>query len=227
MNERGILYVVATPLGNLEDITLRALRILRDEVSLIAAEDTRHSRKLLSHYQISTPLISYFEANEPIRIPLLLEKLQQGVSIALISDAGTPGISDPGYRLVKAAREQHIAVIPIPGPTALIAALSVSGLPTDRFVFEGFLPTRGGKRKRRLEALREEERTIILYESPYRILSLLETLQSWGDRRVVIAREMTKVFEEFLFGSIPEVLATLQQRKIQGEFTVIVEGAHL
>ncbi len=227
MNERGILYVVATPLGNLEDITLRALRILREEVSLIAAEDTRHSRKLLSHYQISTPLISYFEANEAIRIPLLLEKLQQGVSIALVSDAGTPGISDPGYRLVKAAREQHIPVIPIPGPTALIAALSVSGLPTDRFVFEGFLPARGGKRKRRLEALREEERTIILYESPYRILSLLETLQSWGDRRVVIAREMTKVFEEFLSGSIPEVLATLQQRKIQGEFTVIVEGAHL
>lgn len=227
MSETGILYVVATPLGNLEDITLRALRILRDEVSLIAAEDTRHSRKLLSHYQISTPLISYFEANEAIRIPLLLEKLQQGVSIALVSDAGTPGISDPGYRLVKAAREQHIAVIPIPGPTALIAALSVSGLPTDRFVFEGFLPARGGKRKRRLEALREEERTIILYESPYRILSLLETLQSWGDRRVVIAREMTKVFEEFLSGSIPEVLATLQQRKIQGEFTIVVEGAHL
>jgi 16S rRNA (cytidine1402-2'-O)-methyltransferase len=221
----GTLYIVATPIGNLEDITLRALRILR-EVDLIAAEDTRHSRKLLTHFGISQQLTSYFDHNKNIKGALILDKLRDGMSVALISDAGTPCISDPGYQLVRDAVNSGITVIPIPGPCAAVAALSASGLPTDSFTFEGFLPNRSGKRREKLLKLKDESRVLIFYEAPTRIVaSLGDILETMGDREVVVAREVTKVYEEFLRGRISHVLERLSERKIKGEIVLMLAPA--
>ncbi len=223
----GILYIVATPIGNLQDISLRAIEILQN-VSCIAAEDTRYSKHLLQHLAITTPLISLHEHNEETRASQLIGRLQQGESIALISDAGTPLISDPGYILVKQVKNAGISVVPIPGPCALIAALSVSGLPTDRFVFEGFLPSKIKLRKERLEALQSESRTLIFYEAPHRILESLQTMQQvFGrDRQMVLARELTKLFETVQSGSIGEIVDWVMQDENQqrGEMIVLVEG---
>lgn len=218
----GTLYIIATPIGNLEDITLRALRILKD-VDLIAAEDTRHSRKLLSHFGISKPLTSYFDHNKNIKGALILDKLRNGMSVALISDAGTPCISDPGYQLVRDAVREGIAVVPIPGPCAAVSALSASGLPTDSFTFEGFLPNRVGKRREKLGRLKDESRVLIFYEAPTRLVSSLsDILEIMGDREVVLAREVTKVYEEFLRGPLSHVMESLKERQIKGEIVVIL-----
>lgn len=219
------LYIVGTPIGNLEDITFRAVRILRS-VDLIAAEDTRHTGKLLHHFQITAPQISYHEHNRNSRIPELIEKLQQGGAIALVTDAGIPGISDPGYQLIKACVEAEIQVVPIPGPSAAITALSASGLPTDKFVFEGFLPVKGKDRSDRLELLQSESRTLIFYEAPHR---LRQTLQDLADalgtqRQIVLARELTKLYEEFWRGDIEEAIAHYNKREPQGEYTLVVAG---
>jgi 16S rRNA (cytidine1402-2'-O)-methyltransferase len=220
----GVLYVIATPIGNLEDITLRALRVLK-EVDLIAAEDTRHTKKLLSHYGVSTPLTSYYDQIETSKAPALIEQLQAGKTIALVSDAGTPGISDPGYRLVKGAAEAGIAVVPVPGPSTLTALLSVGGLPTDRFVFEGFIPAKKGQRQKALQLLKQEERTLVFFESPYRLLDLLIDLDEiFGDRQVVVGRELTKMFEEMLRGSVRELRTSLHGREIKGEVALLIEG---
>jgi 16S rRNA (cytidine1402-2'-O)-methyltransferase len=223
--EVGTLYIVATPIGNLEDITLRALRIL-GEVDVIAAEDTRHTRKLLTHHGISQPLVSYHEHNKQRQTPYILALLQEGKSIALVTDAGTPGISDPGYSLLQTLIAHAIPVVPIPGPTAVIAALSVAGLPTDRFVFEGFLPPKGGKRRQRLAAWCDESRTIVVYESPYRLVRLIEDIVTHlgSERRVVVARELTKHFEEVMRGTAAELREALQGRTIRGECTVVIAG---
>jgi 16S rRNA (cytidine1402-2'-O)-methyltransferase len=218
------LYIVATPIGNLEDITLRALRVLK-EVDVIAAEDTRHTKKLLSHYGITTPLTSYYDHIEASKAPALLAQLQAGKTIALVSDAGTPGIADPGYRLVKGAAEAGITVVPIPGPSTLTALLSVGGLPTDRFAFEGFLPAKSGQRRKTLARLKQEERTLVFFESPHRLLDLLADLEeSWGDRQIVIGRELTKLFEEVLRGTVSELRALLHGREIKGEVALLVAG---
>lgn len=220
----GALYVVATPIGNLEDVTVRALRVLR-EVDLIAAEDTRHTRKLLAHYDVPTRLTSYHDHAEAAKTPKLIDRLHAGKNVALVSDAGTPGISDPGYRLVNAAAEAGIRVVPVPGPSMVTALLSVGGLPTDRFAFEGFLPARQSRRRRMLHALRHEPRTLVLYESPHRLLDCLDdVVAELGDRRVVIGREVTKQFEEILRGPINEVAATLGNRPVKGEVALLVEG---
>jgi 16S rRNA (cytidine1402-2'-O)-methyltransferase len=223
--EPGTLYIVATPIGNLEDITLRALRTLA-AVDMIAAEDTRRTRHLLTHHGISRPLVSYHDHNKVKQAPRLLAMLQERQSLALVTDAGTPGISDPAYYLLQAVLPHAIPVVPIPGVTAAITALSVAGLPTDRFVFEGFLPIKSGRRQQRLEALRDEPRTMIFYESPHRLLKLLQELNDHfgADRRVVIGRELTKRFEEILRGTASSLLAELGSRSIRGEFTVIVDG---
>jgi 16S rRNA (cytidine1402-2'-O)-methyltransferase len=208
---KGILYIVSTPIGNMDDITLRALKILRD-VDLIAAEDTRRTRKILSRFDIHTPLVSYFEHNELKKLDKLLSHMERGKEIALVSDAGTPGISDPGYRLIQQAIEWRIPVIPIPGPSAVIAALSISGLPTDSFYFAGFLPKKG-------------DATSILYESPHRLMKTLENLlEVCGDRQIVVTRELTKAFEEAIRGRISEVINTLKDRKIRGELTIVLAG---
>jgi 16S rRNA (cytidine1402-2'-O)-methyltransferase len=226
LTEVGTLYIVATPIGNLEDITLRALRIL-GEVDMIVAEDTRHTRKLLTHHGISRPLLSYHEHNKYKQAPHILALLQEGQRIALVTDAGTPGISDPGYYLLQLLIEHDISIVPIPGPTAVIAALSVAGLPTDRFVFEGFLPPKGGKRRRRLEALRDEPRSVVIYESPYRLLRLLDEIATHlgADRRLVVTRELTKRFEEVKRGTALELLDMMQGRTIRGECTVVIAGS--
>jgi len=222
----GTLYIVSTPIGNLEDITHRAVKVL-GEAGLIAAEDTRTTRVLLDHYGIRTPMTSYFSYNEKKRTPELIEKLLAGVSIALVSDAGTPGISDPAHRIVLAALEQSIPVVPIPGPTAFVSALIVSGLPTDHFVFEGFLPVKKG-RKTKLESLRNEPRTIILYESPHRVMkTLTEIYEVLGDRQVVVARELTKKFEEIVRGPLSLVLNLLSAKKPRGEYVLILSGSQL
>lgn len=220
----GILYIVATPIGNLEDITLRAIRILK-EVDLIACEDTRHTRKLLSHFQIQKPLISYFEHNKLERGGEILKRLESGENVALVSDAGTPGISDPGYNLVKAAVDKGISVVPIPGPSGVVAALSASGLPTDRFLFAGFLPPKEGKKRRLLESLKEEAGTLIFYESPFRVRKTLALLRDvLGDRRAVLAHELTKIHEGLLRGRLGEL--SLRENEIieKGEWIVLVEG---
>ena len=223
-NVAGTLYIIATPIGNLEDITLRALRVLK-EVDLIAAEDTRHTRKLLAHYEIATPLTSYHDYIEASKAPVLVEGLQSGKNIALVSDAGTPCISDPGYRVVKGAAEAGIAVVPIPGPSMLTALLSVGGLPTDRFAFEGFLPAKKSQRQKILQELQREERTLVFYESPHRLVSTLTDLEGiFGDRQVVIGREFTKKFEEIRRGKVRTVLADLQGRQIKGEVALLVSG---
>jgi 16S rRNA (cytidine1402-2'-O)-methyltransferase len=222
-NVGGTLFLVATPIGNLEDITYRAVRVL-GSVDLIAAEDTRKTKILLDHYNINKPMISYYSYNEKGRAPQLIEKLLAGQSIALVSDAGTPGISDPAYRVVHQALEQDLPVVPIPGPAACIAALIVSGLPTDRFVFEGFLPQKKG-RKTKFESLKSESRTIILYESPHRILkTLADVVTFFGNRRIVVARELTKKFEEIVRGNAEFVLAQLEKKAPRGEYVVIIEG---
>lgn len=221
----GTLYVVATPIGNLEDVTLRALRILK-EVDLIAAEDTRHTKKLLTHYGVTTPLTSYYDQIEANKAPVLITQLQAGKTIALVSDAGTPGIADPGYRLVKGAVEAGIPVIPIPGPSTVTALLSASGLPTDRFVFEGFLPAKPAQRRKTLQRLKQEERTLIFFESPHRLGDTLKDIEDiLGSRPMVIGRELTKMHEEVLRGFAPELRAQLQTRDIKGEVALLVGGA--
>jgi len=221
----GVLYIVATPIGNLEDITLRAIRVLK-EADAIAAEDTRHTQKLLSKFDIHTPLTSYHDHNKEEKAPVLVSRLLEGKSIALVSDAGTPGISDPGYFLINLAIDQKVPVVPIPGATAAIAALSVSGLPTDRFVFEGFLPSKHTARMKRLTELAKEERTLIFYEAPHRIMQALEDMQTvLGDRKAVLTRELTKVHEQVLRGRIPDVRKQLEAGSMKGEFTIIVEAA--
>ena len=220
----GTLYIVATPIGNLEDITLRALRILK-EVDLIAAEDTRHTRKLLDHYGIDKPLTSCHEHNEKTKARDLVARLERGENVALVSDAGTPTLSDPGYRLVRQAVEAGVNVVPVPGPSALTAALGASGLPTDRFVFEGFLPAKKGERRKRLNKLREETRTLVFYEAPHRIKeSLADLLEILGDRELVLGREITKVYEEFIRGRLSEVIVQAEHRELRGEITLVVTG---
>jgi 16S rRNA (cytidine1402-2'-O)-methyltransferase len=218
------LYIVATPIGNLEDITLRAIRTLK-EVDIIAAEDTRHTQTLLRHFSINTPLTSYHEHNERAKTGQLVARLERGESVALVSDAGTPGISDPGYRLVLEATRRGIRVVPIPGPSALIAALSVSGLPTDGFNFRGFLPARKRERRSKLQELRLERYSIVVYETPHRLKESLDDIREiFGDRRMVMGREITKLHEEFLRGRISEVIAEVSRREIRGEVAVIIEG---
>lgn len=221
----GVLYIVSTPIGNLEDVTLRALRVLK-EVDLIAAEDTRHTRRLLTHYEIGTPTTSYFEGNQIQKGERLVARLKTGDSIALVSDAGTPTISDPGYRLLAQCIEAGIPIIPIPGPSACIAAASVAGLPLHNFVFEGFLSPKSGRRKRQLTDLRGEKRTLIFYESPHRIIRFLgDVLEVFGDRQVAIARELTKKFEEIFRGKVTEAIKKLQQTPPRGEFTIVIAGS--
>ncbi|TVP68117.1 MAG: 16S rRNA (cytidine(1402)-2'-O)-methyltransferase [Leptolyngbya sp. LCM1.Bin17] len=223
----GHLYVVGTPLGNLEDMTFRAVRLLQ-AVDLIAAEDTRHTAKLLQHFAIATPQLSYHEHNRHSRIGELLNLLQgQHKAIALVSDAGMPGISDPGQELIAACVQAGVPVLPIPGPTAAITALCVSGLPSDRFVFEGFLPLKGSHRASRLEALQPETRTIILYEAPHRLLKTLTDLAHslGGDRPISLGRELTKRFEEIWHGTLEDAIATYQAQAPKGEFTLVVQGA--
>lgn len=221
----GTLYLVATPIGNLEDITLRALRTLR-ECSVIAAEDTRHSGQLLKHFGISKPLLSYFQFNEAKRSEEILERLKRGEKVALITDAGTPGISDPGERVVKAALAAGYRVESVPGACALITALTASGLAADEFHFIGFLPHKSGQRRKQLERLKSFSGTLVLYESPYRIAKLLGELKEiFAERQIVLARELTKKFEEFVRGTPGELLALLQKRNLKGEFVVLVEGA--
>jgi 16S rRNA (cytidine1402-2'-O)-methyltransferase len=219
------LYVVSTPIGNLADMTNRAVEVLKS-VDLIACEDTRHSGLLLQHYHIRNRLTSYHEYNKVSRTPELLTQLQQGRRIALITDAGTPGISDPGFYLIRAAVRAGVAVIPVPGASALLAGLVVSGLPSDRFAFEGFLPKRDGRRRKRLAALKTEQRTTVYCEAARRAKRLLEEmLELWGDREVVVCRELTKRFEEVLRGKLTEVLAKIGERELKGETVVVVAGA--
>lgn len=223
----GKLYLVGTPIGNLEDITLRAIRILQS-VDLIAAEDTRRTGKLLQHLSISTPQISYNEHNYYSRISELINRLQQGTNLALVTDAGMPSISDPGVELVQAAIAHQITVIPIPGGTAVISALAASGLPTDRFIFEGFLPLKQSDRQARLESLRNETKTIVLYEAPHRILKTLKDLATVvGDtREIVLARELTKIHEEFWRGNIGKAIDLYSnERQPKGEYTLVIKGA--
>ncbi|MEW6511635.1 MAG: 16S rRNA (cytidine(1402)-2'-O)-methyltransferase [Bacteroidota bacterium] len=220
---KGALYIVSTPIGNLDDITVRATKIL-GAVDVIAAEDTRTTGVLLDRLGIRKPLVSYFSQNEKRRIPGLLARLKAGEAIGLVTDAGTPGISDPAYALIRGAVAAGIPVIPVPGASALLAALVMSGLPTDRFVFEGFLPMKKG-RKTRLETLAREERTMIIYESPHRILRTLEdVLAVMGDRHVAVAREITKKFEESLRGPVSEVVHTLRSREPRGEYVLVIAG---
>ncbi len=221
----GTLYLVATPIGNLEDITLRALRVLRD-CDVVAAEDTRHTGQLLKYFGIAKPLLSCFQFNEARRSEEILQRLQRGERVALVTDAGSPGISDPGERVVKAAIDAGFRVEPVPGPSALVAALTASGLPTDEFHFVGFLPHKSGQRRRILESLKTVHGTLALYESPFRITKLLGELQAiFPDRRVVLAREVTKKFEEFLRGTPAELLALAQKRPLKGEFVVLISPA--
>ena len=216
----GTLHLVATPIGNLEDITLRALRVLK-EIDLVACEDTRHTRKLLTHYQISKPTLSYHEHNERERAAELIEKLEAGMNIALVSDAGTPLISDPGFRLVREAIARHIRVVPIPGASALITALAASGLPTVEFVFAGFLPARRAARRARLQELSGINATLILYEAPHRIRETIKDARDvLGDRACVIARELTKLHEEFVRGSLSEV--EVAEGTARGEIVLVI-----
>ena len=221
----GTLYVVATPLGNLEDITLRALRVLK-EVDCIAAEDTRHSRTLLAHYGIGTKVTSYHDHVERERAPRLVERLKAGEDIALISDAGTPGIADPGYRLVRAAIEAGLRVVPIPGPSVVIAGLSVAGVPTDRFTFEGFVPAKSAARRTFFERLRGEPRTVVCFEAGRRLAAALHDLAAvMGDRPLVIAREVTKLFEDFVRGDAATLAARAADLTARGEVTLFIAPA--
>lgn len=220
----GRLYLVATPIGNLEDITLRALRILKG-VDLIACEDTRRTRKLLAHYGIGKRLTSYYDYNKEKKASGLVKSLLEGKSIALVSDAGTPGISDPAFYLVRLAIKEGIEITPIPGPNAALSALISSGLPTDRFAFEGFLPSKPGPRRRRLEDLANERRTLIFYESPHRLLATLQDMQTvFGNRKTALAKELTKRFEGIIRGTLNELIPQLPRGKVKGEWVILVEG---
>lgn len=221
--QRGALYIVPTPIGNLDDITLRALKVLAG-VDLIAAEDTRTTKFLLDHYNIQKPLLSFFSHNEQLRIPQIIDTLLEGNAVALVSDAGTPGISDPAHSMITAAIEQGITIVPLPGATACIPALVVSGLPTHAFVFEGFLPHKKG-RKTALELLQHETRTIVLYESPHRLIKTLSELyDSLGDRRAVVVRELTKKFEEVVRGTLHTLVEHFTTHPVKGEFVIVIEG---
>jgi len=223
-SDKGILYIVATPIGNLEDVTYRAVRILK-EVHLIAAEDTRRTAKLLRAYAIETPVTSLYDQNERRKSMYLINKLKEGLNVAYVSDAGTPGISDPGYELVRQAILHDIRIIPVPGVSAVITALSVSGLPTDAFIFYGFLPSRAMKRKALLTSIVNEEKTLVFYESPKRLVSTLQDMENvFGDRKIVVLRELTKVFEEIFRDTISHVIGALEGRGIRGEVTLIVAG---
>jgi 16S rRNA (cytidine1402-2'-O)-methyltransferase len=219
------LYIVGTPLGNLEDMTFRAIKTLQS-VDLIAAEDTRHTGKLLQHFQIKTPQISYHDHNRHSRTADLINRLQQGTSIALVTDAGMPGISDPGYELVKACAELGIPIVPIPGATAAMTALSASGLKSDRFVFEGFLPAKESERRSHLQTLVTDERSLIFYEAPHRVQKTLQDILTvLGDRQIVLARELTKMHEEFWRGTVKAAIEHYSTHEPKGEFTLIVSGA--
>lgn len=224
--DSGILYITATPMGNLEDMTFRAVRILK-EADLIAAEDTRHSKRLLSHYGITTPCISCHEHNESQRAPQLIKRLEQGETIALITDAGTPCISDPGYVLVREASAKGIQVLPIPGCSAAVAGLSVAGLPTDQFAFHGFLPKKQGRRTKALEAVKTDPATLIFYESPRRVITLIAHIKEvLGDRPACLAREITKRHEEYIRGPLSQILEELEGREsVKGECALFVQGA--
>lgn len=220
----GTLHVVATPIGNLEDTTFRAVRVLK-EADVIAAEDTRHTRNLMNHFGIGGTVISYHDHNKEEKAPVLVQRLREGLSVALVCDAGTPGIADPGYYLINSCIQAGITVSPVPGPSAFLAALSVSGLPTDAFVFEGYLPKKKTARLKRLEALREDPRTLILYESPHRLPACLaDLLEVFGDRRTVVSRELTKAYEEILRGRLSGLADRMMNRSIRGEITLVVEG---
>jgi 16S rRNA (cytidine1402-2'-O)-methyltransferase len=222
--EQGRLYIVSTPIGNMEDITLRALRILK-EVDLIAAEDTRRTGLLLKHFGIQAPLTSYFEGNELKKRDFILAKLKEGKKVALVSDAGTPGISDPGFRLIQLAIESQLPIVPIPGSSAVITALSVSGLPTDAFLFKGFLPHKSKKRRDLLKELEHMRETLIFYESPHRISEALrDILEILGDREIVLTRELTKVYEEIIRGKVSEILNQVGDRRLKGEITLVISG---
>ncbi|MBC8346749.1 MAG: 16S rRNA (cytidine(1402)-2'-O)-methyltransferase [Candidatus Marinimicrobia bacterium] len=221
MTEIGVLYIVSTPIGNLEDITLRAIRTLK-EASLIAAEDTRLTRKLLTHYEISTPTVSYYEHNRFTRIPKIIDHLNTGKDVAVVTDAGTPGISDPAYKLIRAAIESGSRIEAIPGPSASITALTASGLPTDRFIFEGFLPHKKG-RKAKLTRLSAIEATVIFYESPKRIVrTLKDILEFMGDRPAVIGRELTKLHEEMIRGNVSKLISHFTHKAPRGEFVIMI-----
>ena len=225
MPAAGTLYVVSTPIGNLEDITLRALRVLK-EVDVIAAEDTRRTRNLLTHFGISNRLVSYYDAVEARRAPALVARLRGGESIALVSDAGTPGLSDPGHRLVTAAAEAGLAVVPIPGASALTTVLAAAGLPSERFVFEGFLPARRAGRERRLAELRAEERTLVFFEAPHRLAKTLAALVAvFGDRPAVLGRELTKRYEEIRRSTLSDLCEAVADITVRGEVTLVVGGA--
>jgi 16S rRNA (cytidine1402-2'-O)-methyltransferase len=222
--EKGTLYIVSTPIGNMEDITLRALRILK-EVDLIAAEDTRRTGLLLKHFGIQASLTSYFEGNELKKREFILTKLKEGKKVALVSDAGTPGISDPGFRLIQLAIENQLPIVPIPGSSAVITALSVSGLPTDAFLFKGFLPHKSKKRRDLLKELENVRETLIFYESPHRITETLQDiLEILGDREIVLSRELTKVYEEIIRGKASEILNQVGDRALKGEITLVISG---
>jgi 16S rRNA (cytidine1402-2'-O)-methyltransferase len=223
--QKGILYIVSTPIGNLEDITLRAIRILK-EVRLIGAEDTRRTKILLDAYGIDTPLTSLHDRNELKKSVHLIARLNEGMDIAYVSDAGTPGISDPGYIFVKQAISESIRVVPVPGPVAAIAALNVSGLPMDSFVFFAFLPSRHGKRRQMLESIKEESKTMVFYESPNRLVAALQDINEiLGDRQIAVSRELTKIYEETLRGTASEISESVQGKKIKGEITLVISGA--
>ncbi|MBU1169820.1 MAG: 16S rRNA (cytidine(1402)-2'-O)-methyltransferase [Proteobacteria bacterium] len=226
MAPKGVLYIVATPIGNLDDITLRALNVLKS-VDIIAAEDTRHTVKLLSRYSIKKHLFSFHDHNERDRMDILLSKIKEGNSVALVSDAGTPSVSDPGFRLVREAASQGLTIVPVPGVSAAVTALCASGLPTDAFVFLGFPPRKKGKRIEFLSDLKDEKKTLIFYESPHRIIQFIdEAIDILGPREAVLAREMTKIHEEFIRGSFEDIKGSLSRREqIRGECTLIVSGA--
>lgn len=220
----GRLYIVSTPIGNLEDMTLRALRVL-SQVDLIASEDTRHTGMLLQQYEVHNKLTSYHDHNKEKKTPKLIELLKSGNEIAMVSDAGTPGISDPAFYLVRAAVREGIEVVPVPGPSAFLAALVVSGLPTDSFVFEGYLPQKQPRRLKKLEGLKEENRTIIFYESRHRLKQVVtDILQTFGDRQMVLARELTKKFEEVTRGKTSQILGHISSQGVRGEFVILVAG---
>jgi 16S rRNA (cytidine1402-2'-O)-methyltransferase len=228
-SQTGCLYLVATPIGNLEDITLRAIRVLK-EADLIACEDTRQTQKLLQHFSIHKEMVSYHSHNELTRAPELVIQLEQGAQVALVSDAGTPVVSDPGHRLVVLSLRHHIPVVPIPGPSAFVAALAASGLPSDEFLFVGFLPPRSGARRKKLDALKDEPRALVLYEAPHRLAETLEDAADiLGTRHAVVAREVTKIHEEFLRGTLAELRDAAKERAPRGEITLMIgppeEGA--
>jgi len=219
------LYIVATPIGNLGDISLRALEILKS-VDTIVAEDTRHTQKLLTHFDIHKPLLSYFEHNELIRIPQIIAQLNEGRSMALVSDAGTPGISDPGFKLIREAIAQGVSVVPVPGASALTAVISAAGLPTNMFTFVGFLPDTSGKRKNKLAKLKELEHTLIFYVSKWKAPGVVaDMLEIMGDRNAVLAREVTKIHETFYRGRLSELLLTVEKTELKGELVLVLEGA--